>query len=351
MPAEGIPESSMALTQLISGANRNASSVGAAWPPYFDSNSLRIKGICKKVVGDRKTLEGVVFAPARNVEKEHPSATRTTMRAFVRRGLIEEIKNDRDGSEYRVEAVIPADNFMQDYCLAYFGRNSQERTPDEEVRKEELGNLANVITTVNTATHSQAIARAAAGKYSISVPLNGNVHNERDVERLLALYQEAYQLYTFPINRSNIRLMIGGENQVIVARTRDGEIASALVVEMCRISLNNGKTALLAELSDFATFKSHRGAGLMTALQFEAVRMVRNMQGGEEAIIYSENRAPWDSVNASSLQAGHKLAGFLPFHCTIMGDKRDVDYRGINKRYETLNVFYAENNVPALVVP
>lgn len=326
----------MALTQMAANGGK-VGSIGAAWPPAFDASNARIKGVCPAIISDRRGLYLDAFAPANNARRQGPEATRTTFRAFVRRGLVEEIAKGNGRMDFKAEAVVPVDNFMPGFDLVYFGRNDFVRTPPLEVRREENEGLARIRQGVPRVGREVAMARLTSEGYQITMPRNGDVHNGRDIERLLSLYQEAYQLYTFPINETTIQVMLGNGNRVVIARDSDRQIASALIAEECEVRLGNGRVAMMYELSDFATFRRDRGMGLMTALQIEAVRLIRSLPGGQQAIIYAEDRAPWQPVNKSSQQAGMNFAGTLPWHCTLLSD-RNVNYAG---EYESLNVWYA----------
>ena len=328
----------MALQQATINQNGgNVGSVGAAWPPAFDANNQRIKGFCSSIIRSRVDLDQKAFAYANNTRREHPEATRTTFRAFVRRGLAEDIIRSNGNMDFSVEAKVAADNLMHGFDLVYFGRNDNVRTPLAETRREETESVTSIRQTVARVIPEIAMARLASKGYEISMPRNGDVHNERDIGTMLNLYKEAYQHYTFPINETTIQVMIGNGNRMVIARNAKGQIASALIAEECEIRLDNGRNARLYELSDFATFRKDRGNGLMTALQIEAVKLIRNLPGGQQAIIYAEDRAPWSAVNKSSMQAGLEFGGTLPWHCSIQSD-RNVQYAG---EYESLNVWYA----------
>jgi len=327
----------MALQQAIIGTSSGkVGSIGAAWPPAFDGNNQRIKGFCPSVIRSRASLESEAFAYANQARREHPQATRTTFRAFVNKGLAEGITRLNGSLEFSVEARVPADSVMPGFDIVYFGKNDMVRTPDENIRKKEKENVEAIRQEVSRVVPHIAMARLAANGYEISMPINGNVHNELDVKTMLNLYREAYQHYTFPINETTIQVMMGNGNRVVIARDAEGQIAAALIAEECEIRLGNGQMVRLYELSDFATFRKDRGNGLMTALQIEAVRLIRRLPGGKNAIIYAEDSAPWKAVNKSSQQAGLDFGGTLPWHCSLLSD-RDVQYEG---KYASLNVWY-----------
>ncbi len=329
----------MALQQVISGTSSGkVGSVGASWPPAFDAGNARIKGFCPSIIRSKAELHQEAFARANSAKRAHPEATRTTFRAFVGRELLEGIIRLDGNMAFSVEATVPAGNAIPGFDLVYFGRNDNVRTPLAKTRREENESVAAIRQSVARVSRDVAMARLASNGYQISMPRNGDVHNERDIEAMLNLYREAYQHYTFPINETTIQVMIGNGNRVVVARDSERRIASALIAEECELRLGNGKLVRLYELSDFATFRKDRGNGLMTALQLEAVRLIRDLPGGESAIIYAEDRAPWGAVNKSSQQAGLAFGGTLPWHCSIQSD-RSVQYVG---EYESLNVWYAK---------
>ena len=324
----------MVLNNAIATSNGKVGSIGASWPPAFDAANSRVKGFCTRLVDSEAALKEV-FSDVSNARMATPQATRTTFRAFVKRELVESVRHNNN-LDYSVEAAIPAHNAMPGYDVVYFGKNEASRTPPVNVREEETQNLAGINSMVATVGYAQAIARAHDGGYSIEIK-DGPMHRQ-EIEDMLSLYHEAYTKYTFDINEDTIRYMVGNGNKVIYGRGNDGRIASMLIAEECKLTLENGKTATLYELSDFATFHKDRGNGLITAMQYFAVDLIRGMPGGQEAIIYAEDRAPWMAVNKSSKQAGLSYCGTLPYACDMLAD-RSVHYTA---KYETLNVWYAK---------
>jgi hypothetical protein len=364
----------MVLQAAVANGNK-VSSVGAVGKMAFDERNKRIKGIAREVV---RTSEGLsaIFSRAAEAEGAHPQATRTTFRAFVDRGLIEDLRKAErlllqegavradahhraDGTaeasishlrrqresigvelgSYFIEAVIPTNGAVDGCDLVYFGKNSLRRTPSEKLRQDEQESLSKVQASTQAVRPADAIARATEGGYAIS--LSEGSQSQEDLRALLNLYHEAYELYTFEVNEQTIQVMVGNGNKVLSARGADGSIASVLIAEECAVELEGGQRVTIYELSDFATFRKDRGNGLITALQIEAVRILRELD--PHAIIYAEDRAPWMPVNKSSKEAGLEYGGTLPFHCALISD-RNFDYNGGNRQYESLNVWYAPFN-------
>jgi len=364
----------MVLQELVKSGNvASVGSVGKVGVPIYDKNNNRIKGIFTTVVHDKSGLSAV-FSKVNEAEKENPNADRTTFRAFVNRGLIDEIfmaqqlsRQERlvssdvhlqvDGTAgplmdsirqakekigidlaYNIEGVIRTNGTVSGCDLVYFGKNTSVRTPNEKIRALEGSSLLEA-KQASQITPSSAYARLENGKYAIEV-INDKT-SPQDIDTMLALYKEAYDLYTFPINHETIRIMLGNGNRAYVARGEDGQISSVLVAEQATLRLDDGSTVNMYELSDFATFRKDRGHGIITALQIRATEDLR--ANDPHAIVYAEDRAPWKAVNKSSKQAGLEHAGTLQFHCSIIAD-RDFSYSQNgegHETYETLNVWAA----------
>lgn len=351
----------MALSSVIH--KKTIGSVGSVGSIGYDEVNNRCKGILLSRIMDRKGLEAA-FAHAKKAEDENKSSTRTTFRAFVDRSLVESIRkgeqdairsilNDRHlqvdgiqydlcnsvrnggGVSYHIEAVVPT-GISSGCDLVYFGKNSHVRAPPPNIVEQEMALLAKAQAS-KTVNLDDAMARVKGSSYSIGL-FDGKNPEDGDIARLLELYNEAYQLYTFKITDEAIRGLVNNGNRTYVARDNDGRIASCLIAEGCTIELDSGSKIGMYELSDFATFRADRGAGLITALQLYAEKDLRG--DDPHAIVYAEDRAPWMAVNKSSKQAGLEYCGTLPFHCTIISD-RNVNYN-LNHEFESLNVWAAK---------
>lgn len=312
---------------ILQATHEKTGSVGATWPPRFDQHNNRIKGFCTRTIGSMEDARGM-FREIEDARSASPQATRTTVRAFVASGLVEGLRAE---SPMRIEASFDADNAVPGHSIVYFGSTAQSRMPPEEVTSRELASVREIQGLERTSFLEANIRIASAG-YGIS-RLNGN--GLPQVGRLLELYQEAYQEYTFTLSPQTVGEMLSNGNIVIVGQDRKGEIVSALIAEHVELAIEHGRTVHLYELSDYATFRAHRGMGLITLMQMEAINTIRAMDGGTEAVIYAEDRAAWTAVNRSSQKAGMTYGGTLLQHCVIVSD-RDFGEEG---RYENLNVW------------
>jgi len=326
----------MAIGEAIMAANGGAGqpgsgSLGAVGTLFHDSRNVRVKGFLTQPILAPDSL-GKTLAGVKSEAAGHGGATRTTIRVFMGRNLAEQARHMQ--LPYDIEAVIPVGPALPGMDIVYFGKNHQERMPDAHTMSEERKNLAKVLCGTNPVPRTDAIARAERGGYSLSLLTSAS---QNDVQALLSIYREAFEKYTFELNEAAINYMLGNGNKMFVARGKAGQIASVLVAEECEIKLDDGRNVLIYELSDFATSKTDRGNGLITALQHMAIGCLRNI--APHSVIYAEDRAPWLPVLKSSKEAGMRYHGTLPFHCTLVSD-RTFDYQK-GHDFETLHVFVA----------
>ncbi len=343
------------------GVQRNVGSVGAVWPPRFEPENARTKGFYPHRLGSLADIREVL-SNAWNAHHRNGS-TRCSVRAFVGRNLIETIRRgDGMDSSFRVEAVVPATHAVLDHDLVYFGVNEPERcrafeffdipggrqpyipgareqpsfmTPYEQIRciEQRIVQRSSEKNSVDLETARVRIARAGYRMERL------NQMCEFDLDVLEQLYHEAYQEYTFPITRENIARMLTDDNVFMVARDANNRIVSAMVGEGCPMEID-GTQMRLVELSDYATFIAHEGHGLITALQLESIRTLREEMGSQGTIIHAETRAPWTSVNIAARKAGMIYCGTAELHCTLEA-RRDTSFRSFfYGPYENLNVFY-----------
>lgn len=314
--------------------NEKMGSIGAIWPPYYDSHNERIKGFYPVLVNNICQLISM-FEEVRKVEEQNNKATRTTFRMFAKKEVLtEEIIKERVEGQYCIEASIDARNVLPGYGIVYFGRNAEKRMPDDETLKKEEESIKWILKNIRPISTEEVIGRLGKG-YTISTPgFDIAKLTDTDIDRLLKLYEEAYERYTFDINKTTIREMFSNGNVGIVCRNAGSEIVACLIAEHCEIELEQGPSVHLYELSDAATFKEHRGNGLITAMMRAAVNIIKNLHHGN-AIIYGEARAAWEAINISSQKIGGEYCGTLLQHCVLVSD-RDFGEQGI---YENLNVW------------
>jgi len=307
--------------------NNKVGSIGAAWPPTYDRRNDRVKGFCNFKVDNTRLLHRL-RDEIQSVRGAHPQATRTTVRAFVSREL--NIGTSMNGLS--IEARFDASNALPGFDLAYFGHNLDPRMPDFSILNAEMSSVHR-LSRRDRRDVAEVFGRMLSRGYHVQ-SLNGAGNDS--VPQLLQLYGEAYQEYTFEINRTTITEMLDNGNIVLTGRNSEGRIVSCLIAEHCIIEVN-GENVHLYELSDYATLRDHRRNGLMTAMQIAVVSIIRQMENGPQSIIYAEDRAAWEAVNISSRHAGLEYAGTLRKHCVLVSDRSFPEVG----RYENLNVWVA----------
>ncbi|MFH1306085.1 MAG: GNAT family N-acetyltransferase [Candidatus Micrarchaeota archaeon] len=316
---------------LISGNTRSGSGSIGAGPLTYDARNNRIKGFAAYKLGS----EGAVLKlknEIKDAEGRHPASERTTVRAMVSKKMLRELEIHPNGLG-RVEAVVNIDNVDLDYALVYFGRSKEMRKSPDEIVKEEKNSIKQ-IQKIKPTTREAANQRLQNGGYGVRVVED---MNDELVRELVSLYQRTYSQYTFELSEQTIREMNKGSNKMLVTFSENGDVAGAMVAEHAKVRIED--TVLeLYELSDYATSRKHRGHGIMTAMQIEAINILRKQDNGGQAVIYSENRAPWTPVSISSHKTGlMEYAGTLDKHCMIESD-RNIAERG---NFENLHVFVA----------
>ncbi len=300
-------------------------SIGAAWPPAYEQRNSRVKGFCPFKVDDNRLL-GRLMEDLRRAREQNPDATRSTVRAFMRREIA--------GMAPDVEARISANRVFPGYDLVYVGSNSECRRTQADVLQEELEGVTMIMEKMGRQEPGAVFGRVSDAGYSVG-RLRGV--SASAVAQLLELYDEAYQEYTFDINDSTIMGMLNNGNIVLVGRSSEGAIVSCLIAEHASVEVD-GREVHLYELSDYATLRAHRRNGLITAMQIMAVDTIRELEHGQESIIYAEDRAAWMAVNISSRRAGLVYCGTLEKHCRLVSDRTFAEEGNL----ENLNVWVSE---------
>lgn len=297
------------------------SSVGASWPPVYDSRNDRSKGFYNKTISRREDA-------LRMLNGIKGESSRTTIRAFMRKGLVEDIEN----CGFKVEAVIDAQNAIPGHDLVYLGQNRQDRACEPIIYQQEMESVREINSKVEPIDRFAAMQRVKAAGYTIEelrLPKNN------EITELKNLYSEAYQEYIFELNESTVSGMFSNGNIGFVGRL-EGRIVSALIAEHAKLVIDGKHQIDMYELSDYATLKKDRGQGLITLMQIEAIRNLREKKDGEKSIIYAEGRAPWIAVNVATRKAGMTYGGTLEKHCVIMAE-RNFEELG---QFENLNVWF-----------
>ena len=319
----------MAQNIVMAQSANGGGSIGMAWPPRYDGYNNRIKGFCSWPIENRSDAV-LMFEAVREAERANLGSTRTTVRAFVRHGLLEDLR--RAEPSYRVEARFDAGSAVEGYELIYLGKNAQGRMPQPAIIENELLSLRE-IDGICTTIPGMAQARVARAGYTLS-RLNG--YGRQEIGRLLELYQDAFQKYLFPLNEQTVGELVDSASIIIVGRDAGGRIISSLVAEHAPLAFG-GKTVHLVELSEAATDRASRGHGLLTALYFRITELLREAYEPGNTIVYVEARAPWIPVSIATRRADFVRCGVLLQHCTIVGDRSPgMQYEG---DYEDLSVW------------
>ncbi len=312
--------------QMVLHAFATSGSAGSIGPAGIKrANSGRIKGFHATPLTERIHVNSLIDA-VHAAQATSPDTTRTTVRALMERRLRRGIGGRIDG--LAVEGIFPLTH-IPDLCqfdLIYLGGNKKARRPAPEVFSQIIH--ANADAGSIPQAEPQDLLSSVSSRGYIIERITATSTSADDIAALVRLYTEAFTRYIFPITPPVVQDMLSNEQNIfLVARARDGSIASAMIAEHGLFPIDVGVTMHLFELSDFATFKSHQGQGLMSALQVTGINMILDQYGPTNVLIYAEDRGAYPSVVASSAKAGLVPVGALPLHVTIGSDNTSFDER------------------------
>ncbi len=298
---------------------------------HYDSYNNRIKGFSSFSILDTNSFARLEHLVSQT-ESNHPNSSRTTIRALVSNRMLDSVGKNGLG---KIEAKIDIANIDPCMSLVYLGKNSNLRSSPKHIITQEKDSINHIVSTINPTTRKDAISRLNSGGYKIEQLTNPT---QNQIHELAQLYQTTFSAYTFELNEQSVKNMCSNGNIMLITLSSQNQIVGAMVAEHAIVEVDSSAISLY-ELSDYATSSSHRGNGAMTAMQIEAINLIRSLPNGNEAIVYSENRAPWTPVSISSHKTGLMFyCGTLEQHCIINSD-RDINETG---NMENLHVFSAK---------
>jgi hypothetical protein len=249
------------------------------------------------------------------------------MESLIRR-LREEM-----GQSVRIEAGISLRHALPGFDLIYIGYNDESRLVAPEIRRTEQDVMSGISREIAPTTSEEAYSRIERANLRIE---RLSAPSDIEISRIAQLYRDTFQKYLFPINEATVGEIVGNSNLVLVGRNHSGEIISTLIAEHARMTVDNREMHMV-ELSEFATDRSYRGNGMITALQFRALEMLGGLYDPRSTVVYAESRAPWIPVNVAIRRAGFTFCGMVSQHCTIVSDRSPgMQYSG---NYEDLSVW------------
>lgn len=310
------------------------SSIGANWPPTFDSVSNRLKGFAPyalRQTQDIKRLETETL----DVQRQFLQATRLSVRAIVMRTLLPEL---RASHLFSIEAMPSIDAFLPGAVLVYLHYNSPSRRTPSFIKFQQMGALAEILQDEEQTNASEAYARMHEHGYSIR-PVNPDDHLL--ALQLVRLYHHAYSDYLFPLNTSAVRELSTTPNLMLAAYSPEQKPVGVQVLEKAIVHVDQ-KPLQLIELSDSAVDGQHHHAGLLTALLFGVMDYLHTEPKSMPQFVYGEVRAGWSAVNRIMRRVGlFSYEGTLDAHVHIMADQDLPHTHG----YESLHVWVANSSI------
>ena len=142
--------------------------------------------------------------------------------------------------------------------------------------------------------------------------------DENDSERISEIYSGVFESYPFPIQNREYIVKTMDENVQYFGAEKDGELAALASSEIDFEGEN-------AEMTDFATRKSHTGKNLSVLL---LNTMEKNMRQQGITTLYTIARLNSTPMNKTFLRSGYDYSGTLIKNTNISG------------KIESMNVYY-----------
>ena len=207
---------------------------------------------------------------------------------------------------YILEAVIP--RFYKKREDLFFLSKFLNTARLMNIEKEKFLNLNNLL--VNIPENISAKKRASGYKV--------RKLGEPDIELITQIYSEIFASYPFPIHNQEYIAKTMEENVQYYGAEKDGELGALASTEIDFEGEN-------AEMTDFATLKTHTGKNLSVLL---LNTMEREMRQQGITTLYTIARLNSIPMNKTFLRSGYDYCGTLIKNTNIFG------------KIESMNVYY-----------
>lgn len=143
---------------------------------------------------------------------------------------------------------------------------------------------------------------------------------KEDAEQLAKLYDSVFETYPSPMNDADYIKSVMENDVFFKVAVYENQIISAASADMDPKNLN-------VEMTDCATYKEHRGTGLMGRLIFD---LEKEMKSRNYKVLYSTARATSAGMNIVFTKHNYEYGGRLINHCHISG------------KFENMNIWVKE---------
>ncbi|WP_069999370.1 putative beta-lysine N-acetyltransferase [Cellulosilyticum sp. I15G10I2] len=139
--------------------------------------------------------------------------------------------------------------------------------------------------------------------------------DKEDAKGLAKLYDSVFETYPSPMNDADYIQYVMDHDIFFKVAVYQDEIVSAASADMDSKNLN-------VEMTDCATYKAHRGQGLMGRLIFD---LEKEMQNRHYKVLYSTARAISAGMNIVFAKHNYEYGGRLVNHCHICGQFENMN--------------------------
>ncbi len=307
------------------------SSIGALWPPVYDANNKRVKGIYTNVIYEPEEILDVIKQAT--ALRRSPEDDRVTLRFLADNRAI----NSEQPFDVHYEARVPLDGEWSGKTLVYFGKNGIRRQT-KDIFVEAQDSIVDYVLKKVFLEDGLKLADTLESQGIRIVPAE-SIEIEQRINGVYRIYQDCFEDYPFDLTEENVQMLVTSPtNRVMLAvDIENGTIASVGVAEKCVIPVTDRgerKIFRMSELSDAGILKTYSGKGLYTAI---GNALIDELYRAGFDLVYGEARACSSSVNIAARRMGRDFSGTLYKHCK-MGGKKEIDQKS---PYEDVNVWSA----------
>lgn len=252
--------------------------------------------------------------------------TRLQVRVVINSELLQSGK-----SMEHIEAVVNIGkiNGSGNYAIVYFGHNKQERSITGEQREEY--NRRWVLTNLsrNIERLSDILSSPTYKGYTISRVDHDSMTQAQRTAMLGMLN------HSFNYNEHDSNYILDDPNNTFfVATTQTGEVVGMSMAERRRVNLTDGRSVMIAEVTNATVIRGHGGNGLYGAI---SAHLIRHLAGGTDPetrvdLVYSESNIDRQSLlNAIAMQ--HRtVAGMMPNNSFVDNELRTMLVTYLNRQ-------------------
>ncbi len=291
----------------------NTPSIGNMGGAIYEKIHDRVRYFSNKIYSSIQDLN-------LDVEMLKSEFDRTGASKYVLRFIV---KSDLTGLS-NLEARIKLGGKFSGFDLVYIGLQDKSREAIASIAQLEDEIIEKV--SESPAKESQ---KQISG-YTISC-LDAASVTDLDLEDIVDIYKKTYERFVCDMDLVSMRQLVDN-NLVMIARSLEqNKIVAIVMIEIGKMQTELGEFKI-AEITEAATIKLHRGKGLCKSITQQAINQLDNVD-----LIYAESRANHYPINRAYYNLGMGYCGRVAMLGTIDG-YNDAEFSSLTE-YRSFNVW------------